>query len=85
MLRTEKRPGKKPEKAENMLAVSSNVTEEPQLEHENDPVHLSLLEGFTVWCHQLFFPLRVKFPFIYMGCPKGISTEQKSSEKPKDM
>lgn len=48
MLRTEKRPGKKPEKAENMLAVSSNVTEEPQLEHENDPVHLSLLEGFTV-------------------------------------
>ena len=32
MLRIEKRPGRKPEKAENMLAVSSNVTEEPQLE-----------------------------------------------------
>ena len=32
-----------------------------------------------------FFLLHVKFRFIYMSCPKGISTEQKSSEKPKDM
>lgn len=31
-----------------------------------------------------FFPLHVKFLFIYMGCPKGISTEQKLSEKPND-
>ncbi|GAB5575890.1 cyclin-dependent kinase 14 isoform X3 [Prionailurus iriomotensis] len=40
-----------------------------------------------IWIHWLMssgFSKHRKFPFIYMGCPECISTEQKSSEKTED-